>query len=127
MATRAYNSPGVIVTETTSPAVSPTLASPSLLAIVGEARGYQTATERLVLDGTTAQTLLYTGVNSSSVVVKDGNTGETLNAGNYVVTAGTDPDATVTGDEPYTIKRFGSPSGTVLVSASGTGLTGTYK
>lgn len=126
MALRAYNSPGVVVTETTSPSVSPTLATPSLLAIVGESRGYQTATERLVLTGTTTQQLLYTGVNTGSVVVKLTTSGETLNAGNYAVVAGTDPDTSVTGDEPYTIARFGSPSAAPSVAASGTGLTGTY-
>lgn len=127
MAIRAYNSPGVVVTETTSPAVSPTLATPSLLAIVGESRGYQTATERLELTGTTAQALLYTGVNPAQVSVKLALTGETLNAGNYVLTAGTDPDSTITGDEPYTIARFGSPTGTITAVTASTGLTGTYK
>jgi hypothetical protein len=127
MAIRAYNSPGVIVTETTSPAVAPTLATPNILAIVGEAAGSQTSTERFVLTGTTAEALQYSGVNPSSVVVKLFTTGETLNAGNYVVTAGTDPDATITGDEPYTIARFGLPTTAITSAATGTGLTGTYE
>lgn len=126
MAARAYNSPGVIVTETTSPSVSPTLATPSLLAIVGEARGYQTATESFVLSGTTAQSLLYTGVSAGTAIVKLTSTGETLNPGNYKITAGTDPDATVTGDEPYTIARVASPATAPTVAAAGTGLAGTY-
>jgi hypothetical protein len=79
------------------------------------------------MSGVTAQTLLYTGVSSASVVVKDAITGETLNAGNYVVTAGADPDSSVTGDEPYTFARFASPSGTILAATSGVGLTGTYQ
>ena len=126
MAVRAYNSPGVIVSETISPSVSPTLATPSLLAIVGEARGYQTATESFVLSGTTAQALLYTGVDDSAVTVKLSSTGETLDPGTYVITEGADPDATVTGDEPYTIARFLHPTTAPTAAAVGTGLAGTY-
>ncbi len=127
MALKAYNSPGVIVSETSSPAVAPALASPSLLAIVGEATGYQTATERLALT-TAAQTLAHTGVLTGTVVVKDGLTGTSISAGNYTVTAGTDPDTTVAGDEPYTISRVSSPGGAVTVaSTSGTGTAGTYQ
>jgi hypothetical protein len=128
VAIRAYNSPGVSISETLSPALASLLASPSLVAIVGAASGEQSATERLVLTGTTAVDLAHTGVTTNTVVVKLGTTGETLNAGNYVITAGTDPDATVTGDEPYTIKRFGLPLTAPTVSNAGTGtLTGTYQ
>lgn len=127
MALKAYNSPGVIVTETTSPSVSPALASPQLLAIVGEATGSQSVTERLSLTNT-AQTLSHTGLVGGSLVIKDGLTGVTINPGNYTLTAGTDPDTTVAGDEPYTLARFASPSGTISVaSISGTGTAGTYE
>lgn len=129
MALKAYNSPGVIVSETTTPSVAPALASPQLLAIVGEARGYQSATQRIALS-TTALTLEHTGVVAGSVVVKDGLTGVTINPGNYVITAGTDPDATVAGDEPYTIARFAAPTGAITtgsVAAGGTGSAGTFQ
>ena len=127
MALKAYNSPGVIVTETTSPSVSPALASPQLLAIVGEATGSQSVTERLSLTNT-AQTLSHTGLVGGSLVIKDGLTGVTINPGNYTLTAGTDPDTTVAGDEPYTLARFASPSGTISVAAiSGSGTAGTYE
>jgi len=127
VALKAYNSPGVIVTETTSPSVSPALASPQLLAIVGEATGSQSVTERLSLTNT-AQTLSHTGLVGGSLVIKDGLTGVTINPGNYTLTAGTDPDTTVAGDEPYTLARFASPSGTISVAAiSGSGTAGTYE
>jgi len=127
VALKAYNSPGVIVTETTSPSVSPALASPQLLAIVGEATGYQTATERLSLTNT-AQTLAHTGFVAGTMVIKDGLTGVTINAGNYTITAGTDPDTTVAGDEPTTLARFASPTGAISVaSTAGSGTAGTYE
>lgn len=128
MALRAYNSPGVSVRETNNPALAPLLANPSVVAVVGSARGEQVASERLTLTGTDAETLRYTGVDEATVLVKLAATGETLNAGTYVVTQGTDPDATVTGDEPTTIARFAHPTTAPTVSATGTGaLTGTYR
>jgi hypothetical protein len=242
VATRAYSSPGVTVTETVNPSLAPLLANPSVVAIVAEADGEQSASERLILEGgalpatvatalvganndlvftadtvgaagndiqinytdpggatatlgvvvtgtlitvnlgraasainTTAtalkaavdaapaaaalvnvansgqdsgaglvtamatinlaggsdaapQTLKNTGVSTSTVVVKNASSGLTINPGNYAVVAGTDPDASVSGDEPYTISRIASPSGTILIAASGAGaLTGTYK
>jgi hypothetical protein len=127
VAIRAYNSPGVSISETLSPALASLLATPSLVAIVGAASGEQSATERIILTGTTAVDLIHTGITTASVVVKLGTTGETLNPGNYVITQGADPDTTVTGDEPYTIKRFGSPA-SAAVAATGTGtLTGVYQ
>jgi hypothetical protein len=88
----------------------------------------QVASERLILSGTTAVALRNTGISTGSVVVKLGSTGEVLNAGNYVVVQGSDPDSTVTGDEPYTIARFAGPSVAPVASNAGTGtLNGTYR
>jgi hypothetical protein len=129
MAIRAYNSPGVTVVETVNPALAPLIANPSLVALVGGAAGKQVAAERVYLTGTTAVPLRYTGINTGTVVVKHNVTGEVLNPGNYVITAGTDPNIAVTGDEPFTITRFGAPEGTgaVPIVAAGTGtLIGTY-
>lgn len=126
MAIRAYNSPGVTVSEVVNPSLAPVLAIPSIGTLVGPARGEQTATERVRLSETDPVSLLYTGVQTSSVVVKNSITGEVINAGNYVVTAGADPDATVTGDEPFTLARVAQPTA-APVAAVGTGtLTGTF-
>jgi hypothetical protein len=128
VAIKAYNSPGVTVSETVNPALAPVVASPSLVAIVGAASGSQSASERLVLSGTTAVQLANSGVSTGTVVVVLASTGQTLNAGNYVIAQSADPDTTVTGDELYTITRFASPSVAPTVAPSGTGsLTGQYE
>jgi hypothetical protein len=128
VATRAYNSPGVTVSESVVPALAPVVATPSLVAIVGQAAGSRSASERLVLTGTTQQTLANTGLSLPSVVVKLASTGETLDPGNYSVVQTTDPSTTVTGDEVYAISRVASPSTAPTAVAAGTGtLTGTYE
>ena len=126
MAQTAYNSPGVTVTESITSALAPLVANPSVVALVGPASGHQTASERLVLSGTTAVQLRYTGVDTTTVVVNSAVDGSSINAGSYEVVQGTDPNAGVDGDEPYTIARVAAPS-TAPTLASGTGtLTGTY-
>lgn len=126
MATRPYNSPGVNVSETVNPSLSPFISNPSIVGIVGEAAGKQSATERLTLTGVTPVTLLYSGVNSASVIVKSAITGEVLNPGTYTITAGADPDPTVVGDEPYTLNRFAEPAAAPTLAAGTGTLTGTY-
>jgi hypothetical protein len=129
MAIRAYNSPGVTVTETINPALAPLIANPSLVCLVGPASGTQTASERVYLVNTTPVTLRYTGANIGTLVVKNNITGEVLNPGNYTVVAGTDPDSTITGDEPFTIARVDAPYDVskTPTAAAGTGtLTGTF-
>jgi hypothetical protein len=127
VALRAYNNPGVTVTESVNPAIAPILANPQLVALVGPARGYATASERLVLTGTTAQTLRYTGVSTGSVTAVNGITGIAINPGAYVITQSSDPDATVTGDEIYTVARFLAPTAAPTAASGGTGtLVGTY-
>jgi hypothetical protein len=121
-----YSSPGVTVREIVTAPVVPLLGAPELVAVVGTASGEQQASESIALTGTSSQTLKYTGVVTSSVVVKDGTTGYTVSAGAYAITAGTDPNVGITGDEPYSIARKDHP-GTAPTVVVGTGtLTGTY-
>lgn len=121
----AYSSPGVTVVETVTPAIQPLTATPSILAIVGPASGSQSATETVVLTGTTPVQLNRTGIVASSLVATD-FTGTTIGPGSYSVVQSSDPNTGIVGDETYTITRVASPS-TAPTLAAGTGsLTGTY-
>jgi len=81
------------------------------------------------MSGTTPVQLRYTGIDQNSIVVTDNVTGTVINPGNYNIVQGTDPDITVSGDEPWTITRIPGPEGTantpVAVTGAGT-LTGTF-
>lgn len=122
----AYSSPGVIVQETVTPAIQPLTASPSIVAIVGSASGNQSATESVVLTGTTPVQLSNTGIVTNSLVAKD-YTGATIGTGSYTIQQSSDPNPSVTGDEVYTLTRVASPT-TGPTTAVGTGtLTGTYE
>lgn len=126
MAIRPYNSPGVIVTETINPVLAPLVALPSLIGLVGTASGFQDTTDKFILSDLDEQALRYTGVDDSSVVVQNAS-GQTISAGAYVITEGTDPDEDVAGDEPFTIRRAEAPETEPTVANSGTGtLSGTY-
>lgn len=50
----AYRQPGVRVSETVTPQISPLVAAPADVALVGRARGYQTRTDQFKLTGTSA-------------------------------------------------------------------------
>lgn len=65
----AYRPPGVGVSETTTPQISPLLAAPALVCLVGLTQGYQTRTDQFVLSGTTAVALpgLPTGATVTAV------------------------------------------------------------
>lgn len=126
MAIRPYNSPGVIVTETINPVLAPLVALPSLIAVVGTASGFEDTTDKFILTSLVEQALRYTGVDDTSVVVKNAS-GQTVSAGAYVITEGADPDSDVAGDEPFTIRRAEMPLTAPTVANSGTGtLVGTY-
>jgi hypothetical protein len=72
MAIRAYNSPGVTVTETVNPALAPLIANPSLSCLVGPAAGVQSATERIYLTGLTpVQLTLHRSKLRASLVVTE--------------------------------------------------------
>lgn len=124
----AYNSPGVAVSESVNPALAPLLANPSLICIVATtASGAQSATERLILSGTTPITLAHTGVLTPSLVVNLASTGVVIDHGNYTIAEVSDPNPNITGDESYSITRVPSPSVAPTVANSGTGtLNGTY-
>lgn len=49
----AYRPPSVTVTEVVSPTISPLLAAPALVGIVGLSQGFQTRTDQFTLNGTT--------------------------------------------------------------------------
>jgi hypothetical protein len=128
VALKAYVSPGVTVDEAPSPTLAPFLPTPTIVAIVGESAGTQTASERLILSGTTPVTLKNTGVVGASTVVTTAASGAVVDPGNYTVAQSADPDSTVTGDESYTIVRVPPPSAALTAVTGGTGaLTGTYR
>jgi hypothetical protein len=53
----AYRQPGVTIEEVVTPSISPLLAAPALVCLIGQAQGYQTRTDQFVLSGTTAVAL----------------------------------------------------------------------
>jgi hypothetical protein len=53
----AYRQPGVTVEEVITPSITPLLAAPALVCLVGQAQGYQTRTDQFVLSGTSAVAL----------------------------------------------------------------------
>ena len=132
---RAYTTPGVSVIETANPTLVTGVGVISRVALVGLGQGFEQATERVVLSGVTAALLLHTGLDltnalaaeaTRSPLVKLTSTGETLNPGTYLIKVGTDPNTSVTGDEPYTIERIAHPTTAPTATPSGTGLTGVY-
>ena len=127
MSNYAYSSPGVTVTEILNPSVAPFIASPATLAIVGNAQGFQSASESLTLHSVTAVLLKNTGINTTSVAVKDLATGTAIGAGNYFVTMVSDPDAVLSsGDETYSIQRTAVPATAPTLASTTGALTGTY-
>src|SRR3982751_4081638 len=70
----AYRPPSVTVSETVTPTISPLLAAPALIGLVGLSQGYQVRTDQFTLSGTTAVPLpgLPLGATVTSVdAVKD--------------------------------------------------------
>ena len=87
----AYKPPSVTVSEVVTPTISPLLAAPALIGIVGLSQGYQVRTDQFKLNGTTPIALpgLPVGAAVSSVdFVKDAidpSKGQTNGAG-YTLT-----------------------------------------
>ena len=133
MAIRAYNSPGVQVTEQVSASLAPLLADPQIVALVGPAAaaggsgGPQSATERIFLSASTPVALKNTGVNASSLVVSNNISGAVVNPGNYVLTT-TSGSSSITGDEVTSIARVSPPATapTLATGAGGTLAAATY-
>lgn len=70
----AYRPPGVGVSETITPQISPLLAAPALICLVGLSQGFQTRTDQFVISGTSATPLpgLPAGATITSFVsIKD--------------------------------------------------------
>jgi hypothetical protein len=133
---KAYTSPGVRVTETPNPTLISGVPTLSRIALVGVGQGYQFATERLVLTGSTAVTLANKGLDLTqalnadvtvrSPLVKYAADSTVTSPGSYLIAQSGDPDASVTGDESYTIIRIPDPTTAPTLATTGTGLTGTY-
>lgn len=121
-----YTSPGVTIIESVSPSIAPTLASPQIVALVGDAEGKQTATESVTLTGITASALRHTGVDEASAVLVD-YTGKVIGTGSYTVVQTSDPNGGIVGDEISSVTRVASPGAAPTLAASGSGLTGTYQ
>ena len=81
---RNYSPPGVYIEETESTLVSLVGVPPTIVALVGPARGYQINTERLVL-GATPITLAKQGIDATSVTVSYSATGVFLDAAEFEV------------------------------------------
>lgn len=66
----AYRPPGVSITEEVTAQISPLLAAPALICLVGPTQGYQTRTDQFVINGTTPIALpgLPIGASLTSVV-----------------------------------------------------------
>jgi hypothetical protein len=135
---RAYTSPGVRVVETPNPTLVSGVPTLSRVALVGVGQGFENATERLILSGTTAITFANKGLDLTqalnadvttplrSPLVKYAADSTVVNPGSYLIVQSLDPDSTVTGDESYTIARIPDPL-TAPSVATGTGaLTGSY-
>jgi hypothetical protein len=133
---RAYTSPGVRVVETPNPTLVSGIPTISRVALVGVGQGYEFATERLVLSGTTAITIANRGLDLSqatnadttirSPLVKYAADSTVANPGSYLIVQSSDPDASVTGDEVYTIVRVPDPTTAPTVAAGTGSLTGSY-
>jgi hypothetical protein len=85
----AYRQPSVTVSETVDPTISPLLAAPALIGIVGLSQGFQTRTDQFALTGTTAIALpgLPAGATVTSVdSVKDAVDPSKGTNGSYTLT-----------------------------------------
>jgi hypothetical protein len=81
---RNYSPPGVYVEETDSTLVSTVGVPPTIVALVGPARGYRTHTEQIVYSDDAYQ-LAKQGVDNASVVVTVAATGTVIDDADYVV------------------------------------------
>lgn len=66
-----YIRPGVSISEVVSPQLSPVLLDPNVIAIVGPGQGYESHVETFVLSDNAPVTLAATGVDPTTIVVRD--------------------------------------------------------
>lgn len=124
-----YQTPGVYVSEQTTPLVSNVGVDPTLVTLVGPARGFNTQTDRIVLTGTAAVRLFRLGVIPSSVVVTRGDNTVaavgTATTGDYFLTVGAGADGIIgnTHDNTTDIARS---SASTITSASTVFVTYNY-
>lgn len=130
-----YVAPGVLpITEIqSSPLIPANLISNIIPVVIGEAQGYQTFTESVVLSGTANTTLNKKGIIISatatpglSFTVKKPATFETVGPANFIITQ---TAGTATGDESTDIHRITYPVvGTATPGGAGTAIAiGTYR
>ncbi len=95
----SYRPPHINIDEIVNPSVAPLFDTPTTICLVGEAAGYQVGDEILTLLDSDAVILKYTGIDSSTVVVRDANDPTQVyeNASDYILTSN--------GDGTMTIKR----------------------
>lgn len=82
---RNYAPPGVYIEESESTLVVPTGIPPTLVALVGPARGYQINTEQVTLDSEEGVTLAKKGIDTASAEVRVATTGATVPTEDYTV------------------------------------------
>ncbi len=109
-----YVDPGVYIQEISTPVLSTAGLQPAVVAIIADSQRYQSYSERVVLNATTAVTLTKQGISLASIVVVDRYTGiQYALTTDYTVTAGVGADTVAsTADDTTTIVRVGG--GTIV-------------
>lgn len=131
-----YTPPGVRVQEILSPSFSPLLDRPTSIAIIGEAQGFLAYTETLLLSDNTAVALRQTGVDLTTLVVKDAlNPLVTYSGQDYSVTTNSSTGVTSIKRNLYTTIPDGqgvvavasttSPTGVISIPTTLNGATST--
>jgi hypothetical protein len=105
-----YQPPGVYIQETPNAGVSVVGVQPTVVAIIGPALGYRSATETVVLHGTTPLLLQHLGIDPTTVVVANAAGTPYVVTTDYTTTVGGGADANTatTPDNTLTVQRAGS-------------------
>jgi hypothetical protein len=82
---RNYSPPGVYIEESDTSLVSVTGVPPTLIALVGPARGFQTNTEQFVFVDDPGTRLSKKGIDTDSVVVTVAGTGTAVDPGDFTL------------------------------------------
>jgi hypothetical protein len=112
---RNYSPPGVYIEESDSTLVTPTGIPPTLVALIGPARGYQVNTEQVALSDTDVR-LAKEGIDTDSLVAINAATGQPVDAADYTLTK----DPTTPTDQNYGVDLTAvadpeTPVGTTLL------------
>lgn len=105
-----YQPPGVYVQETPNSSVSVVGVQPTVVAIIGPGLGYRSATETIVVHGTTPVLLAHLGIDPTTVVVSNAAGTPYVVTTDYTTTVGGGADANTatTPDNTLTVQRAGS-------------------